>query len=292
MSARTDLLIRITRQLTGRWVLLILSLAVLSLSACAPRPPTWAEAGEGPAGWFIDSTRYQASAHGNIACADCHPQVKLDDPQAPHPNRDLLRTAAIALYDYQACAECHPQEYAAYAEGAHAEARQNPELVQSESEPPTCGHCHDVHYVVAGRSRVELMATTVESCGQCHLLQLASYQENYHGKATALHYGQSASCADCHNAHRVSALATPEEALSSCRRCHPEANINMAGFLIHAEETISAPPDDSRASQYALLFWIKLFFIVLVVGVLTVFYVHTLLWLLRDLHHKLKERRQ
>jgi hypothetical protein len=276
----------------GRWLLLILLLAALSLSACVPRAPTWVELSEGSAGWFIDSTRYQASAHGNMACADCHPEVKVDDPWAPHPNQDLLRTAATALYDYQACAQCHTQEYAAYAEGAHAEARQNPGSIKSDNEPPTCGHCHDTHYAVAGRSRAELMASTSESCGQCHLPQLTSYKKNYHGQAAALYYGQSASCADCHGAHLVSALATPEQAVVVCRRCHPEANINMAGFLIHAEETLSTPPDAPRAGQYALLFWVRLFFTLLVVGVLTLFYAHTLLWLLRDLHRKLKEQRQ
>lgn len=276
----------------GRWLPSTLLLVALSLSACSPRPPTWVEPTDGPRGWFIDSTRYQASAHGNMACADCHSEVKVDDPQAPHPDRNRLRVAATALYDYQACAQCHPQEYAAYTEGAHAQVRRNPGSFKSDAEPPTCGHCHDAHYAIAGRSRSELMTSTIESCGQCHELQLASYEENYHGKAAALHYEQSASCVDCHGAHRVAALTAPEEAVIACRRCHPEANVNMAGFLIHAEETLSAPSDDPRVGQYALLFWLKLFFTVLVVGVLTFFYAHTLLWLLRDLHHKLKERRQ
>lgn len=275
-----------------RWLLLIPLLTSLGLSACASRPPTWIEPVDDLSGWFINSTRFRASAHGNMSCADCHPEVKIDDPQAPHPNLDRLGTSATDLYDYQACARCHPQEYEAYTEGAHAKARQNPGGVKIEAEPPTCGHCHNAHYTTADRARAELATSTSESCGQCHPLQLTSYQENYHGKAAALRYEQSASCADCHGAHRVSALDTPEEAVVACRRCHPGANVNMASALIHAEETRSAPPDHPRAGQYALLFWVKMFFTLLVVGVLTFFYAHTLLWLLRDLHRKLKEWRQ
>jgi hypothetical protein len=64
----------------------------------------------------------------------------------------------------------------------------------------------------------------------------------------------------------------------------------MAGFLIHAEETLSPEPDASHARESVVLFFVQTFFLVLTVSVLAFFYGHTFLWTLRGLHEKLRRR--
>jgi hypothetical protein len=74
----------------------------------------------------------------------------------------------------------------------------------------------------------------------------------------------------------------------ACRRCHPQADASFASYRIHAHETLDPDPDDPRAGEFQLFFWVKLFFTVLVVSVLAFFYTHTGLWFLRSLHERLR----
>ena len=84
------------------------------------------------------------------------------------------------------------------------------------------------------------------------------------------------------------ALDQPEEEIQACRKCHPSASVNMAGYLVHAEEDPSPDPDQQHAREFVLLFFVQIFFVVLTVSVLAFFYGHTFLWLLRSLHEKLR----
>jgi hypothetical protein len=268
----------------------ILLLSIL-LPGCAPRPPTWPprpeELTDGST-WYVEMERYQRSVHGTLSCEECHPDILPGDATAPHPEPDRLGQEARSLYDYATCEACHPEEYAAYGQGVHAEAMANPDEVEPETPPPTCGHCHNAHYDTAG-TRAELLSSTSETCGACHAEALESYEHNYHGKAALLGRETTATCSDCHGAHTVLALYEAEEALPACRRCHPEANETLAGYRIHAQATLNPDPDDPRADEFRLFFWVTLFFTVLVVGVLAFFYTHTGLWFLRSLHERLRK---
>jgi len=272
-----------------------LSLLVLSslLLACAPRPPSWVPFPEEltqSARWYVDVERFQRSAHGTLTCDECHANIMPDSLTDPHPDTDKLVLSATELYDYADCESCHPQEYAAYQQGQHAAAMANPEEVELDQPAPTCGHCHDAHYATA-ESRSELLASVSETCAGCHQPELETYEENYHGKAALLGYEQTATCTDCHGAHTVLALQETDEAISACRLCHPEANDQFVSFRIHPEETLNPDPDDPRALESKIFFWVKLFFSFLVVGVLAFFYAHTGLWFLRSLHERLRRDR-
>ena len=269
-----------------------LAVAILSLLllGCAPRPPSWPPAPERLAEtspWYVDLERLQRSAHGSVACAECHADIAPGDPTAPHPDTTRLPQNATDLYDYAACESCHPQEYAAYQQGAHAEAKADPAGIELDQPAPTCGHCHSTHYASA-ESRAELLDSVSETCGDCHPEALETYEHNYHGKAALLGHERTATCADCHGAHTVLALFEADEAIPACRRCHPEANERFVSFRIHAHETLTPDPDDPRAQEFQIFFWVKLFFTCLVVGVLAFFYSHTGLWFLRSLHERLR----
>lgn len=246
------------------------------------RPTTEPE----PSSWYIDVQRFNVSVHGGVDCSFCHRDIILDH----HPNPDDLTKDATELFDYEACSSCHPQEYEYYQQGVHAEVLSGARESDSEHPAPTCGHCHDPHYRQV-LSRLQIIDAQVIICGQCHPTELETYLENYHGKtAVDLDYEESASCADCHGSHRVLALDQPQEALVACRKCHPNASENMAGFLIHAEETLAPKPGAAHARENILLFFVQLFFILLTTSVLAFFYGHTILWALRGLHEKLRRR--
>jgi hypothetical protein len=133
------------------------------------------------------------------------------------------------------------------------------------------------------------LASTSETCGTCHADALETYRHNYHGKAALLGSANSATCADCHGAHTVLALYEPDEAIPACSRCHPQASDSFVSFRIHAQATLDPDPEDPRASDFRIFFWVTVFFTVLVVAVLTFFYLHTGLWFLRSLHERLRK---
>lgn len=242
-----------------------------------------------PGSWYLDVQRFNQSVHGGVDCLECHLDILPEDFPDEHPNPDHLSMDSTELFDYEACAICHPQEHEYYLQGVHAELLAGTRECESEYPAPTCGHCHDPHYRQGGLSRLQLIDAQVQICGQCHPAELATYLENYHGKtAVDLDYEDSASCADCHGSHTILALDTGEEALAACRKCHPDANENMADFLIHAELTVAPEPGAPRARESVLLFFVQLFFLVLTASVLAFFYGHTFLWLLRGLHERLR----
>jgi hypothetical protein len=263
---------------------IIVALAALITQCGSPiagRPSKGPE----PGSWYVDVERYNQGVHGGTDCALCHTEIVSAEE---HPNSDNLTKSATELFDYEACASCHPQEYEYYQVGVHAEVLSGARQSESEYPAPTCGHCHDPHYRKV-LSRLQVIDAQVNICGQCHPSELESYLENYHGKtAVDLDFEDSASCADCHGSHQVLSLEQPQEAVRACRRCHPGASENMAGILIHAEETLSPAEDAPHGREFVLLFFVQLFFVVLTVSVLAFFYGHTFLWLLRGLHEKLR----
>ncbi len=243
-----------------------------------------------PSSWYIDVQRFNAGVHGGLDCSLCHVDITPEDIPDEHPNPDDLTLDATELFDYQACDTCHPEEYEHYQHGQHAEVLRGERESKIEYPAPTCGHCHDPHYRQA-LSRLQIIDAQVKVCGQCHPSELESYLENYHGKtAVDLDYENSASCANCHGSHRVLSLTERQEAVKVCRNCHPDATENMAGFIIHVEETIAPEPGAALGREFVLLFFVQLFFVLLTVGVLAFFYGHTFLWLLRGLHERLRRR--
>lgn len=270
----------------ARVVALAIMIITALLAGCGQRILGRPAAGQEPSSWYIDVQRFNEGVHGSLDCSVCHAEITAEE----HPDPDNLTEDATELFDYQICADCHPQEYQYYQQGIHAEYLSGWQALESEYSAPTCGHCHDPHYRQV-LSRLQIIDAQVKICGQCHPRELESYLENYHGKtAVDLDYEKSASCADCHGSHRVLSLTQPQEAVKVCRKCHADATENMAGFIIHAEETTVLEPGAPRARDFVLLFFVQVFFILLTVSVLAFFYGHTLLWLLRGLHERLRRR--
>jgi hypothetical protein len=233
--------------------------------------------------WSIDMGKFLSSSHGHLSCSECHPDM--EEKGRKHPDPKLLGRTSTLLYDYKRCERCHPQEYQRYVKGAHAKA-----LVDKKKDAPTCGNCHVAHYTISSETRLGLGNWMTEMCGVCHPIQRRTYLKNYHGKtAVHLRYEASAYCTDCHGAHTCLSLKKREQAHEVCQKCHPNARIRFADFVIHASEEGLKKEDAEKLKKIRAIQSVEIGFGILVVAVLAFFYSHTLVWILRKVHEWLKK---
>ena len=256
---------------------------------------------DGQPGWFVDMGRFAASAHGTFSCEQCHGNMKRGGTMHPDSeNPAFLKAYANREYNYQRCQSCHKPSYEQYLEGAHAKAlmkQQTDSAAESHKLPkskkaPTCGNCHSGHYTRAHLSRVEIGRQMVSVCGTCHPAQAATYLDNYHGKA-AVNLGDknAAFCTDCHGAHHSVSLKDKKTALAACQRCHPEATEGFAQVVIHPTIQDLPENDTEKRAHVALIRVVTLLMAIMVILVVGFFYGHSFVWILRELHEKLRKHK-
>ena len=249
--------------------------------------------------WFVDMNRYALSAHAGLKCEDCHGTMIENGRTHPDNEKpDFLRRAANRSFDYKRCRQCHKLSYQRYLEGEHAKALSKEiaesetanDGVKSKSPAPTCGDCHSSHYVRSGLSRVDVGQRMISICGRCHRAQTDSYLENIHGRVGVhLKNPAAAFCTDCHQAHTTTALKEPTIALPVCRRCHPAAETEFTNVVIHASIADLPAVDSPKRRSILWIHRIKLAVIAVVALSLIFFFGHSLLWILRELHEKLRK---
>lgn len=250
--------------------------------------------------WFVDMNRFGKSAHSGFKCEDCH--GTMIENSRPHPNPEdpaFLKTPAIQSYDYVRCQRCHQVSYDRYMSGGHARARMTTadEIAATTAvwppptyAAPTCGACHASHYAQSGLSRVETGQRMIPVCSQCHPAHAASYLDNIHGRLAAdLKNDAAAFCTDCHGAHNVASLKKPELALASCQRCHPSAGAEYANIVIHAAADHLGPAETEKTPAIRWIERVRLAALGVVVLSLVFFFGHSFLWVLRELHEKLRK---
>jgi hypothetical protein len=246
--------------------------------------------------WFVDKTAFDASAHASFTCEECHGTMTEGNKTHPDPqDQTFLKKDIFRTYDYSSCKRCHPESYKQSLKGAHAKALEEEltgkEIEEGEPAAPTCGNCHSSHYVKGKQSRVETGIAMIDTCGVCHPEAVDSYLENYHGKSAVYHKAEdSAYCTDCHGAHECRSLKDKEDALAACRRCHPEANEQFAGFVIHASLAGLSEDDTEKAEKVTAIHRVEIIGLMFVLLVLGFFYFHSIIWFLRRMHEKLRKR--
>lgn len=273
----------------------------LSMALLGPQCPEAAVTPDGQPGWFIDMGSFAASAHGTFSCEQCHGDMK--QGQTMHPDSEnpfFLKGNANRQYDYKRCSACHKPTFEQYLQGAHAKAllKQQPDppdeynKLPEKQKAPTCGNCHSSHYVKGHLSRVEIGRQMVSVCGACHPNQSATYLDNYHGKA-AVNLGDknSAFCTDCHGAHHCRSLRDKKEALAACKRCHPEATKGFTQVVIHNTTRDLPENDTEKRAHVALIRVVTVLMSILVILVVGFFYGHSFVWILRELHEKLRKHK-
>ncbi|MBW1696197.1 MAG: respiratory nitrate reductase subunit gamma [Deltaproteobacteria bacterium] len=93
------------------------------------------------AAWFLDTTAYQSSVHGNLSCMDCHDAISEKDL---HPDPAEINIQLSELFDQDQCIGCHEEILEDLEQGSHGSKR-----VEDREEYEYCIDCHDPHYQTA-----------------------------------------------------------------------------------------------------------------------------------------------
>jgi cytochrome b subunit of formate dehydrogenase/nitrate/TMAO reductase-like tetraheme cytochrome c subunit len=227
---------------------------------------------------FVPGDQFVGSAHGSLPCTTCHTEIT----EVPHKNapRTLAtwrrRTPTL-------CGSCHNKALADYKNSVHGKQVMSSNNVYAA----VCTDCHTTHAVARPHS-VAARISIARECGNCHAGAMASYTETYHGKILALGYANVATCADCHRGHAILPASDPASSvylanrLGTCRNCHQDATAGFATFEAHAIT------DDFARFPYI---WIaSKFMLALIIGAIGIFWLHSLLWLYRELRDRQQRR--
>jgi predicted CXXCH cytochrome family protein len=164
----------------------------------------------------IDAAALAESVHGDsnpmgaLACTACHGEMSY-----PHQKPAPASARSYTLEMAAVCTTCHAQQAAGQADSVHAEALANGNL-----RAATCIDCHTAHTVKppdTPRTHIS------ETCGQCHTIAFADYQNSAHGKALFEGDANVPTCVDCHGVHGIQHPTTAlfrNRSPELCADCH------------------------------------------------------------------------
>jgi predicted CXXCH cytochrome family protein len=107
----------------------------------------------------IPAKEFAASAHGDLACAECHPgQVKLPHELVPVPGQ---QGALLPIDSTAICSSCHQEAAERFDHTVHG-------IVKNLADPraPGCIDCHSPHAVVPAAQWTE--EARAQMCARCH----------------------------------------------------------------------------------------------------------------------------
>lgn len=191
---------------------------------------------------------------------------------------DSARSSINANNVAHTCGACHAGIETTFDSSSHGVALAKHKQTDTGHDAPVCVDCHKGHNVVPAADSIWFVGM-VKECGSCHEKLVETYGETYHGQVSALGFGVTAKCSDCHTAHAMYPAMDPRSSVNqanivaTCARCHPGANAKFAAYKPHADPT-------NRAKD-PWLFYVWIFMTGLLVSVFAFFGTHTLLWLLR-----------
>lgn len=226
-----------------------------------------------------ETAEHYASVHiqKDIRCAECHTDV--------HTHQYWQKDKRVVVAK---CIQCHDRE-AIYRKSIHGKT-----VAAGNQDSAACHDCHNLHDIkpLGDSKSHETRIFHTKVCMKCHSneammkrnkvfnVAVETYMESYHGKNYRLGYPERvAGCADCHTSHAVmkaSAAASsvnPANLLGTCRKCHTRAEVFFTKFYAHGEY--------KDKEKYPLLYWTFISMTALLVGTFAVFWVHTILWMLR-----------
>ena len=177
---------------------------------------------------FVPDSVLRGTAHATLSCGDCHPEHARGYPHS---------ASGTAV----PCARCHERAGADWAASVHAAG------TARGGGAPTCVRCHGAHrvYPASVRESPTHPLNVARLCGSCHgdprvvgtyfsgpeeavaREAVARYYETVHGTAlTRAGLTVTATCNDCHGAHRVLPADSPQSSLhrtavaATCGACH------------------------------------------------------------------------
>jgi len=226
-----------------------------------------------------ESAEYTNSVHlqKGVSCVTCHANIHAIQPW----DKDKRRVLAI-------CTTCHKEERG-FLQSVHGKG-----VLAGNQDSAACNDCHGLHEIkpVGDSTSHANREFHTRVCLRCHAneelvrrnhisnVAVESYLSSYHGKNYRLGYPEKvAGCADCHTAHRILPPADPESSINqanlvtTCGKCHKRGTVLFTKFYAHGEH--------NNRAKYPILFYTFLAMTGLLVGVFSVFWLHTLLWMIR-----------
>lgn len=205
----------------------------------------------------------------NAACHDCHAAHEIGKP-------GTLQRKEHRLKNHEVCGRCHEKQKKDYLGSIHGQA-----IIEKQDEKSAvCSDCHTTHAIGSPKADSAKLAIT-QNCGDCHEKAQRTYLESYHGQVNQLGYTHTAKCFDCHGGHTVKKQDDPSSEthlnnrLENCKACHKNATDAFLQFQPHGD------PDNRE--KYPGLYWSKRFMQALIIGVMAFFWLHVVLWLIREL---------
>ncbi len=180
-------------------------------------------AGTAAAGWRIDGARFSQSAHGDMACVDCHSDIQTNPT---HPQPANVRKSLTDFFEPETCLECHDDIQGQIEDDAEHGGKK----VDNVQAFMNCINCHDPHYegapeADAAKTPVEF-ADTDKACMACH--QAVSPDD-----PEAVSKNREF-CFSCHDSSRQMGPSVPVmnlveydqtvHAKLDCMTCHPMAD--------------------------------------------------------------------
>ncbi len=230
---------------------------------------------------------YSMSVHGKAlfkdgllvtaVCTDCHTAHNIRKPSDPLSSVNKKNIT-------ETCEHCHVGIVQKFKKSVHS-----PLITRTDQRLPVCIDCHQSHTI----SRVNedgFRRLIAKECGSCHEHESETYADTYHGRAGLLSGGmRTAKCSDCHgSSHNIMPGTSPESSvnqtniLKTCQQCHPKATAGFTSYLPHATHS------KRDKAKYPYLYYTFLAMTSLLLGVFSLFGLHTLLWIPRSIYERYK----
>ncbi|MDT8442154.1 MAG: cytochrome c3 family protein [Desulfuromonadales bacterium] len=226
-----------------------------------------------------ETREHYASVHklNDVACADCHDDIHSHSYWKGDKQKVLNK-----------CTSCH-DSHEDYFDSVHGKA-----VLAGNQDSAACNDCHGLHQIesLSDADKHTSMEFHTKACLNCHadremmarnnVLSVAvkTYMNSYHGKNFRLGFPDKvAGCSDCHTAHNVLPKNDPKSSVhennltGTCAQCHPKATAMFAKFNSHDDMT--------DRENYPVSYWTFVGMTGLLVGTFAVFWIHTLLWMVR-----------
>nr|WP_320049744.1 cytochrome c3 family protein [uncultured Desulfuromonas sp.] len=238
---------------------------------------------------------------GPVDCASCHDSIAEEHAGSVHAANDVgcadchnpIHTLAASSGGKQSivngCSNCHEME--GYAESTHGKA-----IAEGNEDGASCADCHNLH-AITGLSTCDVKTARsfgTDACITCHgdeeMMErnevytgaVHTYLDSYHGKSYRLGYPElTATCADCHGSHDIYPEENPaasiniENRADTCGKCHEGSTRLFSHFYAHGDHS-----DFDNYPVLAVTFWAMT---CLLVGTFSVFWLHSILWMIRGI---------
>ncbi len=167
------------------------------------------------ASWWLEGARFHVSAHGQLACEECHAEIPA---RSLHPDPRRTSKSTRDAFDAAHCTGCHRNVAQDLEEHRHGSAH-----IEDPAGHADCLRCHDPHTAVAGRARSEGYdpdRPPQGQCGTCHAPQ----------KTLPAGVAGEEGCMGCHRRPEPGDPQAAARIERFCRHCHGDGDTEPQGI--------------------------------------------------------------